>query len=124
PSYPIRLIAHVLGLFVLLLLAVPHVALTQVVCTFSTVPCEGWYGAGCYDPAYATCHNGLVCSTALSPCIGRYGTGCYNSAYATCSDGLVCPRPLQACFGPHGAQCYDPNRATCGTGQRTFRHRP
>ena len=118
-----RIIAAVLGLLVLLFLVVPHVAVGQTVCAFSAVPCEGRYGVGCYDPAYATCSDGLICGNALSPCIGRHGAGCYNPAYATCSDGLVCPTPLQPCFGPHGAQCYDPSRATCGTGQRTFRPR-
>ena len=122
--YPIRIIATLLGLLILLFLVVPHLALGQVVCTFSTVPCQGRYGEGCYDPAYATCHDGLICSNSLSPCIGRYGTGCYNPAYATCSNGLVCPTPLQPCFGRYGAQCYDPSKATCGAGRMPLRPRP
>ena len=121
PCSLIRITTIVLGLIVFLV--VPHAAIGQTVCAFSAVPCEGWYGAGCYDPAYATCYNGLICTNTSSPCIGRYGAGCYNPAYATCSDGLVCTRPLQPCFGPRGAQCYDPSRATCWTGQKTFHPR-
>lgn len=121
---PRRIIAAVPGLLVLWLLLVPHVALGQLVCSFSAVPCQGRYGAGCYDPAYATCHDGLMCAHGTSPCIGRYGAGCYNPAYATCFDGVVCSTPLQPCFGAHGAQCYDPSKATCAAGQRQFRSRP
>lgn len=121
--YPMRIMAAVPGLLVLWLLVVPHVALGQTVCTLNSVPCQGRYGAGCYDPAYATCHDGLMCAHATSPCIGRYGAGCYNPAYATCFDGVVCSTPLQPCFGPHGAQCYDPGKATCAAGQRPFRPR-
>lgn len=127
PYYPRRILAGLCGLLVLVLYVVSGVAWGQSdVCTFGTVPCQGGYGGGCYNPAYATCHNGLICSHALAPCVGQYGAGCYNPAYATCSNGLVCATPLQPCFGRHGAQCFDPGRATCeaGQSQRRFRSRP
>jgi len=82
-------------------------------CSMGSAFCQGRYGAGCYNPTYAACHDGLVCSTGTSPCVGRYGTGCYNPAYATCQSGLVCAAPLQPCFGQYSARCYDPSRATC-----------
>src|SRR4030095_7470036 len=76
----------------------------------------GRRGAGCYDPIYATCYDGLICPNTTSPCLGRHGASCYNPAYATCYNGLVCTTPLQPCFGPYGTQCYDPSRATCAAG--------
>ena len=85
-------------------------------CSFGAVFCSGRRGAGCYDPIYATCHDGLICPNMTSPCLGRHGASCYNPAYATCYNGLVCATPLQPCFGPYGAQCYDPSRATCAAG--------
>lgn len=88
------------------------------VCAFGTVPCQGRFGAGCYNPGYATCHDGLVCSSGTVPCVGRYGIGCYNPAYAACFDGLVCRPPLQPCIGRHGAQCYNPSTGTCASEQR------
>jgi hypothetical protein len=101
-------------LLVLLLLGLWYVtpAYSQV-CPFGTEPCQGRYGTGCYNPAYAACHNGLVCASAFAPCLGRFGAGCYNPASAACYDGLVCPTPLQPCIGRHGAQCYDPSTASC-----------
>jgi hypothetical protein len=98
-------------------------------CPFGAVFYSGRYGAGCYDPTYAACHNGLICPNPTSPCLGRHGAGCYNPAYATCYDGLVCTTPLQPCLGPSGARCYDPGRATCAAGHvrphpRPMRPRP
>ncbi len=86
-------------------------------CPFGAFPCFGRHGAGCYDPTYAVCHDGLICANTTSACFGRHGTGCYNPAYAACHDGLVCTLPLQPCIGPNGARCYDPGRATCQAGQ-------
>jgi hypothetical protein len=85
-------------------------------CPFGAAPCSGRHGTGCYDPAYAACHDGLICANVTSPCLGRHGVSCYNPAYATCYNGLVCTTPLQPCLGPHGARCYDPGRATCAAG--------
>jgi hypothetical protein len=113
----------------LLLLVVYAIPGAAQECPFGAVFCSGRHGAGCYNPTYAACHDGLICSNMTSPCLGRYGTGCYNPAYATCYDGLVCTTPLQPCPGLHGARCYDPSRATCATDQvrphpRPLRPRP
>ena len=121
PYYSMRIMAGVLGL--LMLVVVPHVARGQVVCELNLVPCQGWFGEGCYDPAYATCTNGVICDKTLAPCAGRFGAGCYNRAYATCTDGVICQMPLRPCFGPHGASCYDPSRATCGGSSQRPLHR-
>jgi hypothetical protein len=104
-----------LALFLLLLVVYATPSASQE-CSFGAVFCSGRHGAGCYDPIYAACHDGLICPNVTSPCLGRHGAGCYNPAYATCYDGLVCMTPLQPCFGPHGARCYDPGRATCAAG--------
>ena len=61
------------------------------------------------------------CPFGASLCRGRYGTGCYDPAYAACHDGLVCSLPLQPCIGPRGARCYDPGRAACEGGQIKLR---
>jgi len=96
---------HILALL-LLLLAVYATPSASQECSFGAAFCRGRHGAGCYDPSYAACHDGLICSNVAAPCLGRYGTSCYNPAYATCYDGLVCTTPLQPCLGPHGARCY------------------
>src|SRR5918911_1514238 len=106
---------HTLALLLLLLVVYATPSASQE-CPLGAAFCSGRHGAGCYDPIYAACHDGLVCSNMMSPCLGRHGAGCYNPAYATCYDGLVCTTPLQPCFGPHGARCYDPGRATCAAG--------
>ena len=64
--YPMRLMAAMPGLLVLWLSVVPQVAFGQTVCTLNSVPCQGRYGAGCYDPAYATCHDGLLDMSAIA----------------------------------------------------------
>ena len=92
PYCSMRIMAGVLGLLVLVV--VPHVARGQVVCELNLVPCQGWFGEGCYDPTYATCTNGVICQM-----------------------------PLRPCFGPHGASCYDPSRATCGGSSQRPLHR-
>ena len=120
-SYSMRIMAGVFGLLVLVV--VPHIARGQVACTLNSVPCQGWFGEGCYDPAYATCTNGVICEKSLAPCVGRFGAGCYNPAYATCTEGAVCPTPLRPCFGRHGMACYDPSRATCGVESQKQFHR-
>ena len=92
-----RLASCVLGLFGLLLLGVPHVTQGQspqsLACPFGASLCRGRFGTGCYDPAYAACHNGLVCPTPLQPCIGPRGAQCYDPSRATCEPGRITPRP-------------------------------
>ena len=106
-------------LWLLLLVQVTPVASDE--CPLGAMSCRGRHGAGCYNPAYAACHDGLICANALAPCLGRYGAGCYNAGYAACYDGLVCSLPLQPCIGAQGARCYDPGRATCAAGEVRFR---
>ncbi|MGE3538685.1 MAG: hypothetical protein AB7N91_14805 [Candidatus Tectimicrobiota bacterium] len=98
------------------------------VCSAGMAACSGYYGATCYNPAYATCVQGVVCTQGSTACVGRYGVGCYHPGYATCYDGLVCVKPSQPCLGSFGAQCYTPGQSTCETspgfpaGRRERRH--
>ena len=65
----------------LLLLVVYATPSASQACPFGAAFCNGRHGAGCYDPIYAACHDGLICPNVTSPCLGRYGAGCYNPAY-------------------------------------------
>jgi hypothetical protein len=92
----------------LLLLVVYATPSTSQECPFGAAFCRGRHGAGCYDPIYAVCHDGLICPNMTSPCLGRHAAGCYNPAYATCYNGLVCTTPLQPCLGPYARGATTP----------------
>jgi len=49
---------HILALL-LLLLAVYATPSASQECSFGAAFCRGRHGAGCYDPSYAACHDGL-----------------------------------------------------------------
>ena len=79
--------------FLLLLLVVYATPSASQACPFGAAFCNGRHGAGCYDPIYTACHDGLICPNVTSPCLGRYGAGCYNPAYATCYKAWYVRRP-------------------------------
>jgi hypothetical protein len=58
-----------LALLLLLLTVSATPALSQG-CPFGAASCSGRYGAGCYDPAYAVCHDGLICASGTSLVLG------------------------------------------------------
>ena len=82
----------------LLLLVVYATPSASQACPFGAAFCRGRHGAGCYDPIYAACHDGLICPN-MTCLVSGDGAGCYNPAYATCYNGLVCTTPLQPCLG-------------------------
>jgi len=76
---------------ILLLLVVYATPGASQECSFGAVPCTGRQAQAVMTPPMRVSRR-LICSNATSPCLGRHGAGCYNPAYATCSDGLVCTR--------------------------------
>ena len=77
-------------------------------------------GGGCFNPAYATCSEGIVCSTGMIGCApGAYGKGgCIRPNYSYCTQGLICETGMVVCApGAKGrGGCFRPNYASCDNG--------